>query len=191
MFFICRTSNYLSPIAPVIQKNHKNSTYQSKMNAPTTTTAASTKKSVHFSPLIEVQQVRYPKDLNVAELWTSRQDNDRFAHAMIQDVIRSSNALAAGAFNQQNKNTAAFKEDVINCVGLEHLLVARNLPQRALAIRAERSKHIQNVLHAQYRLQEIAEVIEEDISHTSEVSSYQARYRARVFAHVAASVAEV
>jgi hypothetical protein len=147
-------------------------------NSQTATSTSPVTKSVSFSPtLMEIHLVRYPDDLDVNELWFSREDNGRSIHAVLRDVAGLSTVMAADTLN--NPSDAVSKENVIKCVGLEHLVVARSVPRRLRAIRAERSEHVQAVLQAQQT--------KEDISHTSKVSSSRACSKARFIAQVAAS----
>jgi hypothetical protein len=146
-------------------------------NNKTATSTSSNMNSVRISQTIELHLVRYPDDLAIDELWFSHDDSIRFTHAMLRDVAELSNAMTAGTLNKPSD--AVLKENVIKCVGLEHLVVARNLPRRLGAIRAKRAEHVQAVLQAQ--------LTNQDIAHTSKVSSSQARSKARFIAQAAAS----
>jgi hypothetical protein len=142
-----------------------------------TSTTSSNMKSVRISQTIELHLVRYPDDLAIDELWFSSDNSIRFTHEMFRDVAGLSNVMTAGTLNKPSD--AVLKDNVIKCVGLEHLVVARNLPRRLQAIEAKRAGHVHAVLQAQ--------LTNQDIAHTSKVSSSQARSKARFIAQVAAS----
>ena len=143
-------------------------------------------KSVRFATTLEeVQHISRPTDRELQVMWYSDEDNERLHHALIRDVVRHSQRLAAGTVNLQDPRS--FEDHVIHCVGIDHLL-SRDVQGHYQAIRSRRKEHSRRVLGAQQRLRNIAEVVEEDIGHTAEISSRQNRIRAYRVAVIAASV---
>lgn len=152
----------------------------SSMNVPED--AVAVEKSVRFSSTFEVHRSTHPSDMEDDELWYSAEDKARFDRSMVHDVMHLSNILAEAVANQDRRTLGDL---MICCVGLERLL-SRNPPQRYRSIRSTRARHVQEVLDAYHRLKDISEVIEEDLSHTSQVSSRPSRDQARRIAVAAA-----
>ena len=160
--------NYLFHLKLRLISTKSNSS--SKMNLPSSSSSA---KSVTFSSIPdEVNHITYPEDLQDHELWYSPEELERMLSAMFQDVMRQSHALSDVIANPQD--IRAFEQHLIDCTGIDHL-VSRNVPRRIERVRQNGQEHVRRVLAAQTRLREIREAIEEDVAHTSEVSSRQNR----------------
>lgn len=143
-------------------------------------------RSVSFSSRpAEVYHIDYPDDLENYDLWFTLEEKGQMDQRMLRDVMRCSRVLSDTSINLQDP--MVFEEHLIQCTGLDRL-VSRDVPGRFRAIRREKQEHVHRVLLAQNRLRNISDVLEEDISHTSEISSRRARYRSYMVAALAASI---